>query len=140
MNSDGSFPDSLREAARDVALNAHVPHSGFRVGCAYMLEDGAVVRGCNVESDSYGLTNCAERVAIGAGIAYGWLNSLNRIRYMAIVCLDAPDDAPVSLIASCGACRQVMSEHMAAEHQIRFIGHPHDWTIEELLPNPFKLS
>lgn len=79
---------------------AYSPYSMFQVGAALLAVDGQVFLGCNVENMSYGLTNCAERVAIGAAIA----NGVRSFEKMAVV---ADTKEPIS---PCGACRQVMAE------------------------------
>ncbi len=84
-------------AARDLA---HAPYSNFQVGAALMATDGRVFTGCNVENLSFGLTICAERVAIGSAIAAG----AREFRALAVV---ADTQEPIS---PCGACRQVMAE------------------------------
>ena len=61
--------DELMTAAWLTREQAYAPYSGFAVGAAVIAADGRVFTGCNVENLSYGLTNCAERVAIGAAIA-----------------------------------------------------------------------
>ena len=63
--------DSLLEAAMSARSRAHAPHSDYSVGAAIETEDGSIIVGCNVESASYGLTICAERVAVTAAIAQG---------------------------------------------------------------------
>ena len=90
----------LIEAARKVRLNAHAPFSGFKVGAALETPDGTIITGCNVENATYGLTICAERVAIMKAISDG----LTKFTRIAIV---ADTDAPTP---PCGACRQILWE------------------------------
>lgn len=84
----------------EVRRNAHSPYSGFAVGSALLCADGSVFSGCNVENLSFGLTMCAERVAVGAAIAAG----KREFQCLAIV---ADSD---EVISPCGACRQVLAE------------------------------
>ncbi|HMS09972.1 MAG TPA: cytidine deaminase [Pyrinomonadaceae bacterium] len=92
--------DKLLSAARECREHAFAPFSGFRVGAAVEAEDGTIFAGCNVESASYGLTMCAERVAIFSAVAAG----RKRIKRISVV---AESD---ELTAPCGACRQVIWE------------------------------
>jgi cytidine deaminase len=86
-------------AARD---NAHAPYSKFRVGAALATNDGRVFHGCNVENATYGLTVCAERVAVFTAIAAG----VKPRQFTAIaVCADTDHLTP-----PCGACRQILWE------------------------------
>ena len=85
------------EAARE---QAYVPYSRFRVGAALVTGSGRIVRGCNIENASFGLTNCAERTALFTAVAMGEKD----IATMAVV---ADTEA---LTTPCGACRQVMVE------------------------------
>jgi cytidine deaminase len=90
----------LVEAAWQVREQAYAPYSGFQVGAAVLAADGRVVVGCNVENISYGLSNCAERVAIASAVASG-------ARDLLAVVVVADTGVPIS---PCGACRQVMAE------------------------------
>jgi cytidine deaminase len=87
------------EAAWQVRERAHAPYSKFHVGAALLVE-GEVFTGCNVENLSFGLTNCAERVAMGTAVAAG----KRRVEAVAVV---ADTGVPIS---PCGACRQVLAE------------------------------
>ncbi len=92
--------NKLLAAAHECRERAFAPYSGFRVGAAVEAEDGTIFAGCNVESASYGLTMCAERVAIFSAVAAGH----KRIKRVSVV---AESD---ELTAPCGACRQVIWE------------------------------
>jgi cytidine deaminase len=87
-------------AAAQVREQAYAPYSNFKVGAALVAADGRVFTGCNVENISFGLTMCAERVALGKAIAEG-------VRDFAAIAIVADTTQPVS---PCGACRQVLAE------------------------------
>lgn len=92
--------DKLIAAARAARENAHAPFSNFRVGAALRAQSGRVYTGCNVENASYGLTCCAERVAIFKAISEG-----ERGFDAIAVVVDTE-----TLTPPCGACRQVIWE------------------------------
>jgi cytidine deaminase len=119
----------LVQAARRARRLARARYSGFRVGAALETSDGRVVAGCNVENASYGLTMCAERVALFAAIAAGH----RRFRRMAIV---ATGGWPVT---PCGACRQVLWEFAPSLRLLLAAGRaaPVDIALSDLLPRPF---
>jgi cytidine deaminase len=95
-----STPQLLLDAARAARLHAHAPFSKFQVGAALETEDGQVITGCNVENATYGLTICAERVAMFKAISEGH----RRFVRVAVVADTAAPTPP------CGACRQILWE------------------------------
>jgi len=125
--------ERLGQAARLVALNAYAPYSHFRVGAAVLCGE-SIYLGCNVENASYGLTMCAERVAIFRAVADGQRN----IDVVFVSCLDAENNAPASSKSPCGACRQVIQEfaHSGTMVIVDGVG---DFSISDLLPMGFKL-
>ena len=93
--------DELVAAAREAAEAAYAPHSQFRVGAALRFADGSVVTGCNVENASYGLSLCAETVAVAKAFGEGRRGGLVEVAVTA-----SGDD----LVTPCGRCRQVLHE------------------------------
>jgi cytidine deaminase len=119
----------LISAAKAVRLNAHAPFSGFLVGAALETADGRIITGCNCESASYGLTMCAERVAIFKAISEG----VREAKRIAIVA-DTTDPTP-----PCGACRQWLWEFAGDIEVIlaNLEGEKARYRMRELLPLPF---
>lgn len=91
----------LIDAALDARHRAVAPYSGFQVGAALLTAKGEIVTGANVESASYGLTCCAERVALFKALTQG----ANRFAAIAVVARIAKGPMP------CGACRQLLAEY-----------------------------
>lgn len=109
----------LIDAACEVRLRAYAPYSKYLVGTALLTADGEIVVGCNVENVSYGLTICAERVAIGTAVANG------QREFTAMVIATANGGTP------CGACRQVLIE-FARDLPIYLINVDEGRTVTEL--------
>ena len=100
----------LVAAARDASRNAHAPYSRFAVGAAVLLDDGTVITGANVENASYGLSLCAETVAIATASAAGRLRDIVAIGVIGGA-MDADGRATgTSPVSPCGRCRQVINE------------------------------
>jgi cytidine deaminase len=126
----------LGSEARGARSRAHAPYSKFRVGAAVLLDNGAVVLGANVENASYGLTCCAERIALFSA----------RVQHpsakIVALAVSAGDDGHPHegerTRMPCGACRQVMVEFMPSTAQV-WIDGVGVQTLGELLPIPFKL-
>lgn len=131
MPADNPNTDLLAEA-RAAATYADAPYSHFPVGAAVEAADGRIFHGCNVESASYGLTVCAERIAIFAAIAAG--AAPQRI---AVTCLLGDPSVPMSL-TPCGACRQIMLDKMGPDAEVLVDG-VGTFTVDDLLPLGFRL-
>ncbi|MEK7342565.1 MAG: cytidine deaminase [Pseudomonadota bacterium] len=98
--------EQLIEAARQAMAHAHAPYSRFAVGAAVRLTDGAIVTGCNFENASYGLSLCAETVALASVNAQGRLADVEAIAVVG----GAMDAEAEALVTPCGRCRQIMNE------------------------------
>lgn len=123
----------LVEFARQARTKAYAPYSGFKVGAALETKDGRIFTGCNVENSSYGLSLCAERVAIFKAISEGCLEFLR-------IAVIAEAHIPVR---PCGACRQVISDLLGADAEIvmaNMQGSIEIKRLHELLPTPFDRS
>jgi cytidine deaminase len=123
----------LRTQSRDVCRNAYAPYSGFSVGVAVLFDGSSqIFTGTNVENQSYGLTICAERSAIFAGVSAG----LRKLTHVAITCRDKHGN----LVAAnpCGACLQVIAEFGTRETQIILADGAKRY-LHEFLPQPFGL-
>ncbi|MDE0836144.1 MAG: cytidine deaminase [Akkermansiaceae bacterium] len=116
--------EELIAAAWEARDKAYVPYSSFQVGAALLASNGQVFPGCNVENISYGLTNCAERVAIGTAVAAG-VQSFDQL----VVVADTAEP-----ISPCGACRQVMAEFGVKTVVLANRAGSIEFSLEELLP------
>ncbi|MEM1042061.1 MAG: cytidine deaminase [Bacteroidota bacterium] len=115
--------------ARQVAERAHVPASGFRVGCVLATEGGLLVPGCNVEHADWTRGLCAERTAVATAAAYG----TGPVRRAYLSCPADPAGTP------CGACRQLLVEYLPGVPVVMDRGEavPETTTPEALLPDFF---
>ena len=120
--------DRLLQAATEAQANAYAPYSGFKVGAALQDTEGRIFVGANVENAAFGVTNCAERVALGAAVAAG----ARKFDRLVVVSDATPPSAP------CGACRQVLSE-MAADLVVEAVGPSGSrrWMLTDLMHDPF---
>lgn len=125
--------EELLRRARLAAKRAYCDYSKFPVGATVLTEDGQVFEGCNIENASYGLTVCAERVALFNAVASG----TRSIARMAVSCLKGNMDKPGTLMP-CGACRQVMLEFLAPDAEVIVDG-AGIFKLQDLLPHPFHL-
>lgn len=136
--NDASLPEttleSLYQQARETALRSYSPYSGFRVGAALLLSNGAIVTGTNVENISYGLTICAERSALVRAVSQ--FGAEIRVEAVAIANLNEAASPP------CGACRQVLAEFIRPEAPVRFPAADGERTMpfSTLLPLAFDMK
>jgi cytidine deaminase len=124
--------DPLTEAALRARENAFAPFSKFLVGAAIEDSGGRIHTGCNVENATYGLTMCAERVAVFKAVSEG----ARKFRRVAVA---ADTD---SLTPPCGACRQILWE-FCGDIEIVLVnprGKTETYRLKDLFPKPFDVS
>ncbi|MGI8786010.1 MAG: cytidine deaminase [Acidobacteriota bacterium] len=119
--------ERLCRAALDARLRAHAPYSGFLVGAALLAADGEIITGCNIENASYGLTVCAERVAVWKAVSEG------KKKFKAIAVASETAGTP------CGACRQILWEFCGdiPVYVVDTQDHIETYRVSELMPYPF---
>lgn len=124
-----SRTDPLLKVAREARQHAFAPYSQFQVGAALQAEDGRIFAGCNIENATYGLTICAERVALFKAISEG-ARKFVRIAIIA----DTMEPTP-----PCGACRQLLWEFGGDLEVIlgNLAGVTGRHQLKDLLPLPF---
>lgn len=122
----------LISEARSAREKAYSPYSGFLVGAALLAADGRIFLGCNIENASYGMSMCAERVAIYKAVSEG-------VREFARLAVVADSPEPVT---PCGACRQVMAEFSPDMEVImaNVAGDARCCRLDELLPAGFTAA
>lgn len=121
--------DRLVAAARAAREHAVARFSGFKVGAALLTLDGTIISGCNVENATYGLTVCAERVAMFKALSEG-----HREFVAVAVVADTSDPTP-----PCGACRQILWE-FGGDLEVflaNLTDHKGTYRLKDLLPLPF---
>ncbi len=121
--------EELIRKALEVRENAYVPYSHFKVGAALLAASGKVYTGCNVESASYGGTNCAERTALFKAVSEG------EKEYKAIAVVGDP----ATYTFPCGICRQVLVE-FGTDLEVIVARTENDYqvfTLDQLLPHSF---
>jgi cytidine deaminase len=128
-DADGTVAAALVAAAGRARERAVAPFSRFRVGAALEAESGSIITGCNVENASYGLTMCAERVAVFKAVSEGH-RAFRRIAVLA----DAREPT-----APCGACRQILWEYGGDLEVIlaNLDGITGRFRMSQLIPSPF---
>ena len=124
--------DALTESALTARRNAHAPFSHFQVGAALEDDSGRIHTGCNVENATYGLTVCAERVAVFKAISEG-------ARKFTRIAVAADTDV---LTPPCGACRQILWEFCGDVELILVNqrGKTETFRLKDLFPKPFDAS
>ena len=124
--------EAMVALALDARKRAHAPYSTFKVGVALKTRDGEIVTGCNIENASFGLTMCAERVAVFKALSEG-LSGFDAI----VVAADSK-----RITAPCGPCRQILWEFCGdfVVHMVNLRGETKTWRMRELMPLPFDGS
>jgi cytidine deaminase len=140
---DALMTNALITAARGAARHAHAPYSCFGVGAAVLLDTGEVITGCNFENASYGLTLCAETVALATVNTQGKLRQVREIAVVGGMLKDGTISG-TDPIYPCGRCRQVINEAaQMSGHDIQIhcgsaeAQHVATLSISDLLPHPF---
>lgn len=122
--------EKLVQKACEMREFAYAPHSHFQVGAALLTQDGTIIGGCNIESDSYGLTICAERNAIFTAYAQG------HRKFQALSIAMDSNSTP------CGACRQIIAELCGniPVYITNLAGNVTQFQSYDLLPHHFALK
>jgi cytidine deaminase len=127
---DKEIMDKLITEAKLAYQLAYAPYSKFHVGSAALTTQGNIVKGCNVENASYGLTICAERNCINHAVVNG------EQKFEVIVIYTEQEN----LTPPCGACRQVIAEFFEQSAPVVAVNHKNErktWTVQALLPDAF---
>ena len=139
MNVTEEDIERMMKAALDARLGAYAPYSKFAVGAAVITGKRKVYTGANIENASYGLTICAERMAIGAAVNAGHSD----LQALLVVGGNIEEADRSRRITPCGACRQVMVEFMSGDAVIisaALDGSHVSVILKNLLPKAFRLE
>lgn len=138
--NDADTVERLIEAARGAAANAWAPYSRFSVGAALLMADGSIVTGANVENASYGLSLCAETVAVAKASADGRMRDV--VAVGVVGGMTGKDG--IEPILPCGRCRQILNEAAQAGKRDLKIwcsgltgGAIAEYSLSDLLPHAF---
>ncbi len=139
-NNEANDAAALIAAAREAAANAWAPYSNFSVGAALLMSDGSLITGANVENSSYGLSLCAETVAVAKASADGRMREVVAVGIVG----GMTGKQGVEPILPCGRCRQVLNEAAQAGKRDLAVycsgltgGPITEYTLSELLPHAF---
>lgn len=138
--NDADTAERLIEAARGAAANAWAPYSHFSVGAALLMADGSIVTGANVENASYGLSLCAETVAVAKASADGRMRDV--VAVGVVGGMTGKDG--IEPILPCGRCRQILNEAAQAGKRDLKVwcsgltgGAIAEYSLSDLLPHAF---
>ncbi|MGD9812315.1 MAG: cytidine deaminase [Sphingobium sp.] len=141
-----SCDEDLIEAARAAMAHAHAPYSGFPVGAAVRLNDGTIITGANMENASFGLSLCAEAVAIASASSAGRLRDIVALA-IAAAAIETGESGSAVGLTPCGRCRQILAEaaSLAARdipvYCANALGDSRAvYRISELLPHAFSAA
>ena len=125
----------LINSAKKAAENAYSPYSHFKVGAALLCKDGTLYTGCNIENASFGVTCCAERVALFKAV------SEKNTGFCEIAIVGGKDEDYRHPCTPCGICRQALSEFCAPDFKVHLCDGDNiaTLTLAELLPHGFSL-
>ena len=128
----------LIRAAFEARRSSYAPYSDYKVGAALYTKEGRIIKGCNIENSSYGLSNCAERTAIFKAVSEGFRD----FEAIAIVGGSSEGSETGDYAYPCGACRQVMREFCVPELFKVIVARSEtdykEYTLAELLPHSFR--
>ncbi|MBK8189349.1 MAG: cytidine deaminase [Vampirovibrionales bacterium] len=131
---DATQARTLLDAAREAAAHHYAPYSRYAVGAALLTDQGEIIAGANIENISYGLTLCAERVAIACAVSRG-------LRTFSAIAVWAQEES-FGAVTPCGACRQTMAEFMTGETLVisadGATGALRQTLLGDLLPDAFQ--